>query len=36
MMMVPGSAIVLAVVSLNLLGDGIAQRARARARAIEL
>lgn len=36
MMLVPGAAIALAVVSLNLLGDGIAQRARARARAIEL
>jgi peptide/nickel transport system permease protein len=36
MMIVPGSAIALAVVSLNLLGDGIAQRARRRAREIEL
>ena len=35
MMMVPGGAIVMVVVTLNLLGDGIAAVARAEARAVE-
>ena len=33
--MVPGGAIVVVVVTLNLLGDGIAAVARAEARAVE-
>lgn len=36
MMIVPGACIAFAAVALNLLGDGVAQAARRRARAIEL
>jgi peptide/nickel transport system permease protein len=36
MMMVPGACIAFAAVALNLLGDGVAQAARRRAREIEL
>jgi len=35
MMLAPGAAIVLVVVTLNLLGDGIAKASRDRSRAVE-
>ena len=35
MMLVPAGAIVLAVVTLNLIGDGVAAAARRRARVVE-
>ena len=34
-MLVPATAIVLAVVAFNLIGDGVAARARSRSRAVE-
>jgi len=36
MMLVPASVIVLAVISLNLIGDGVAELSRRRGRAVDV